>query len=427
MEDETNLRDYIHILLRHWRVIAAATLLAGVVALAVTSTFPARYRATAVVLITRALYEIQFSPEIPNLSEASSMQQLLTGNAALELATSDAVVQKVLLQVRDVLPADERNLFTLRKILEADTGGNPSIVNLRATSDNAQYAADIANAWASVYVGHLNDIYLQPGDQLTFFEGQLAQARDNLDEADQAITEFQKRNDSAILQAQLAAKQSALSEYLAMNESLIMLQQNVQDLQNQLARRPADAASSLGDDLAQLLLQVNAFSNQSSDLPFLLQVPGNGSLSDQTVGQQAAYLGELATTVESKQAEVKKQMEALPAEIKALQGQIQEKDIEATKLARQRDLADTVYMTLAQKAKETEISAQDSSRLVRLASTAVAPDRPMSRGRLMNTALGLMLGLIVSVVVVFAVEYLRKPAKESIDPRTEHQPSVEIA
>ena len=167
------------------------------------------------------------------------------------------------------------------------------------------------------------------------------------------------------------------------------------------------------------MLQVSAFSAQSSSLPIQLQMPSTGSLSDRTVGQQAAYLAGLAKTVESKQAEVKEQAEALPIEIKTLQGQIQETSTDAARLTRERDLAQTVYTTLAQKVKETQISAQDASGSVRLASGALAPERPMSRGRLKNTVLGLLLGLIIVVGGVFAVEYFREPAKMSSGVQSE--------
>ena len=72
------------------------------------------------------------------------------------------------------------------------------------------------------------------------------------------------------------------------------------NLQDQFAQRPADSPSTLGDDLAQLMLQVSDFSAQSSSLPIQLQMPSTGGLSDKTVGQQAAYLADLAKTIESK-------------------------------------------------------------------------------------------------------------------------------
>jgi hypothetical protein len=90
----------------------------------------------------------------------------------------------------------------------------------------------------------------------------------------------------------------------------------------------------------------------------------------------------------------------------------------------QRDLAQSVYTTLAQKVKETQISAQGISGSVRLAGSAVVPERPLSRGRLTYTALGLVLGLLVVMGGVFAVEYFREPAK--VDPGLRPEPdSVE--
>ena len=300
---------------------------------------PAKYQATALVLITRPLYQFQFSPAIQNLPDTSNAQQSqsLTGKAAVDLATSDALLQQVLLEVGDDLPAGKRNLFSLQRMLKARTGTDPSVLKLSVIDRDPQRVADIANTWTGLYVRQVNDLYGKSADQLTFFEGQLAQARTDLDQAEQALIEFQKRNDLAILQAQSSTKQSALGNYLGMNESLVLLQQNVKNLQEQLARRPADSPSSLGDDLAQLMLQVSVLSAQSSSLPVQLQMPSTGSLSERTVGQQAAYLADLAKTIESKQAEVKKQIEALPTEIKALQGQTQETGTEAARLTRQRD------------------------------------------------------------------------------------------
>ena len=180
-----------------------------------------------------------------------------------------------------------------------------------------------------------------------------------MDAADQALVEFQKRNDLAILQAQLSAKQNALANYLGMNESLVVLQQNVKNLQDQLARRPADSPSNLGDDLAQLMLQVNAFSAPSSSLPIQLQMPSTGGLSDRTVGQQAAYLADLAKTIESKQAEAKKQTAALPIEIKALQGQIQETSTEAARLTRAaRPGANCVHHSGAESQRDPDFGAR---------------------------------------------------------------------
>lgn len=414
MEDEIDLRVYINTLIRYWKLIAGLTVAAAVVAFAVTSLLPPSYQATAVIVITRPLYQFQFSPQIQNLENANT-QQLLTGKAALDLATGDAMLQQVLDAIGNDLPAKERTLTALRGMAKARAGGDPSIVNLVVNNRDPQRVTKIANTWANLCVQQINDLFGQSAEQLKFFEGQLEQARSDLDEADQGLVDLQKRNDAAVLQAQLTAKQNALSNYLTLNESLKLLLQNVHSLQDQLSRQPAGAQSTLGDDLSALALQVNALNNAQpnspipSSIPIQLQLPSTGSLSNKTVGQQATYLADLAKTIEAKQTEVKQQADALPTDIKALQGQIQEANTESARLTRQRDLAQTVYTTLAQKVGETRIAAQDTSGRVRLASAASVPDQPLSAKRLTNTAVAAALGLLAGVMAAFAIEYFKQP------------------
>ena len=52
MEDEIDLREYIAVLIKYWRWIVAASVLAAVVAFVVSSFLPRTYEATASVLMT---------------------------------------------------------------------------------------------------------------------------------------------------------------------------------------------------------------------------------------------------------------------------------------------------------------------------------------------------------------------------------------
>jgi uncharacterized protein involved in exopolysaccharide biosynthesis len=410
VEDEIDLRVYINVLIRYWRLIVGLTVVAGVAALVVSLLLPPQYQATAVVVVTRPLYQFQLAPGIENLPESTAGTQVLSGKAALDLAVSDAMIQQLLDQVGNDLPPEERFLVPMREMLKAAQGGDASIIRLTVTNRDPQRVAKIANAWASLYVRQVNDLYGQSSEQLKFFESQLAQAKSDLDAADQALVDFQNRNDAAVLQAQLTAKQSALSNYLNLNESLKLLQQNVRSLQEQLARQPASDPSTLGDDLSTLALQVNALNAQSS-IPIQLQLPSTGTLSNKTVGQQAVYLADLAKTIEAKQTEVKQQADAAPTEIMALQGKIQERNTENARLTRQRDMAQNVYTTLSQKVGETRIATQDTSGRVRLASAAAVPEKPAG-GKLKNTAIAAVLGLFLGVVAAFAIEYFKQPQVE---------------
>jgi succinoglycan biosynthesis transport protein ExoP len=227
VEDEIDLRVYINVLIRYWWLIVGLTVAAGIVAFVVGLLQPAQYQATAVVVVTRPLYQFQLAPGIQNLPEGAAGTQILSGKAALDLAVSDAMIQDLLDQMGSDLPSNERSLVPMRAMLKATQGGDATIIRLTVTNRDPQRVSKIANTWASLYVRQVNDLYGQSAEQLKFFESQLAQAKGDLDAADQALVDFQKRNDAAILQAQLTAKQNALANYLSLNESLKLLLQNV--------------------------------------------------------------------------------------------------------------------------------------------------------------------------------------------------------
>jgi uncharacterized protein involved in exopolysaccharide biosynthesis len=405
MEDEIDLRVYINTLLRYKWVILGVTLIAGVAAYIFISLQPPTYQAKALVAITRPLYQFQFTPNILNLTDKEAAQQF-TGKAGVELANSDAILRQVLDAVGPNLKPEERTLAVLREKIKATTSSDPSILVLSATNANPQTVAALVNTAVDLYVRYVNDLYGQSFAQEKFFEKQLSQARNDLDKAEQAATEFQKRNNSSILNAELTTKQSTFSGYLGLNESLKILLQNIRALKDQLSRQPAGNLSTLGEDIAALSLQI---STSTASMPIQLQLPNDGSnLSRKTNSEQAAYLAELSKTIEAKLIEIRKQIGAMPSTILMLQGQLQKVNTEMAQLNRQRDIAQNVFTALAQKAGETRITARETSGRVRVASYASVPDKPIG-GRLQKTAIALMLGFFLSVFGVFIIEYFRKP------------------
>lgn len=393
MEGDFDLRVYIDCAIRYRWLIAGLTVAAALVALVVTVFLLPAYEATAVVVLTRPYLDTGNAPA------------LLNGKAAIDLCNSDAVIQQLLDRVSADLQPEGRTLSKLKSMLTASTGRDPAIIKLTAKNSKPQLVAKIANTWADLYVHQVNNLYGQSEEMAGFFDQQVTLANGDLNKANQALVDFQSHNDVIILQAQLTAKQEALVNHLKMYESLKLLLQNVYGLRDQLGRQPAEAAPTLGDDVAALFLQISALNTQP-DIPIQLQLPSTGTLSSKTVGQQVAFLSNLAKTIEAKQTEIQTQTNQLPGEIMILQGKIQEARAEESQVTRQRDLAQSVYTSLAEKATVTRIAVRNSSGLVRLASNAAVPDQP-NAGRIRNTALGALAGLLVGVAIAFAIDYVR--------------------
>jgi len=381
MEEEIDLRAYILVLLKYWKWILGITVAAAAVALAVSFLLPPTYEATALVAVKSA------------------------SRAYLDLAEGDGVLEALFSRLNP-RPAEIQTLRDLRGMVKARAGTDPSVVRLTVRARDPQEAARIANLWAEIFVTHANRIYGASEEELQRLEGQLAQAQAALEAAEQALIEFQARNQASILEARLDSLKSDQDHYLADQRAITYILQDIQALREQLARQPGERPASLADDLTALFLQLKAFNAQAS-APIQLQVNSAESLSNKSIGETMALLNDIARALEAKSVEIKQRLEELQPQILSLQRQLQEIYTESDRLTRQRDLAKETYTALARKVQEMRIAVQGAQRTAELGSWAAAPEEPASPRKLLNTAVAGTLGLMLSTMGAFAAEWWR--------------------
>jgi len=401
MEEEIDLRVYILVLLKYWKWILGLTIAATVVALVVSFLLPPTYEATALVAIKAPLYVMNFDPrfQVPNQLPQPAYK------AYLDLAEGDEVLEALFSRLNP-RPAEIKTLRDLREMVKARAGTDPSVVRLTVRARDPQEAARIANLWAEIFVTHANRIYGASDEELQQLEGQLAQAQAALEAAEQALIEFQARNQASILEARLDSLKSDQAHYLADQRAITYILQDIQALREQLARQPGERPASLADDLTALFLQIKAFNAQAS-APIQLQVNSAESLSNRSIGETMALLNDIARALEAKSVEIKQRLEELQPQILSLQRQLQEIYTESDRLTRQRDLAKETYTALARKVQETRIAVQGAQRTAELGSRAAVPEEPASPRKLLNTAVAGTLGLMLSTMGAFAAEWWR--------------------
>ena len=404
MGEEIDLRAYIEVLLRHWKWIAGLAVLAAVVAFVVSSLLPATYEASAVVLVTKPRYQLQFDTRFTTDDAPPAYK------AFPILATSDAVLQQVVDSYTPSTAAEIEhwNLETLKEMVSASSEGDPSLVLLKVKSRSPDDAAAIANTWANVLTTTGNELYGGKRRDLLFFQEQMAEAKEALDDAEAALIEFQARDQSSILEAQLGSARQTQASYLASQRKILLIKEDIQALQAQLSEQPADQEASLADSLTALLLQIKAF-NAQSGTPIQLQIQSGEALSTKSTAEQMAFLKNLLTTLEAQSAEVAERLTELEPQILALQQELQQARIEENQLNRARDLAQETYLTLARKLAEARITAQESNGVLLVGSYAAVPAKPVGPRRLFNTAVAGMLGLMIGVFAAFAIEFWRQP------------------
>ena len=398
MDDEIDLRTYIGALLKHKYWIVGLALVAAAAGLIASLLSRPVYEATALVAVIAPSYTMQFDPRVQTTTDVSRPYK-----AYPALATSDGVLAALIDELGADLGSGTWTLTNLRKHLDAGNAADPSIVELQARFDDPARAATAANRWATLFVDRTNDLYGQDLRDLSFFETQLAEAQAVQSRAEQDLIAFQARNQAAILQARLDSQQDTMQEYLTHTLSLRLIVQDARSLQERLSAQDLASRGSLGDDLASLLLELDALNRGS--LPIQLQVSGQQRLTERTVGEQIAFLESLVKALENKQATLESETKALEPSILQLQEKVQQASVEQDRLVTARSLAEETFVTLSRKAAEARIEAQNTVGDVRIASQAVAPSRPVSPRKALNTAIGGALGLIVGIAGALAIEY----------------------
>jgi uncharacterized protein involved in exopolysaccharide biosynthesis len=402
MDQEIDLREYIVVLLKHKFWIVGLAIGAAVVAFVVSLLLPPVYEATALVAITKPKYEMQFDPRF----------ELVGGNllppyrAYPLLAVGDELLSTLIADLGEELSPGERSVEQLRDLLVAKNGADPSIVQLSVRDGDPQRAAKIANQWAVRFVQTANDLYAPSKAELAFYEQQQAGADADLARAEQDLVAFQAKNEAAILTVQLDNKHAALEEYLTVARSVEFIVQDAQVLRERLRSQDGGTAASLSDELTSLLLQVDALNR--AELPVQLQISIQQDLGDKTVGDQVAFLESLIGVLEGKQSVLEREARALEPDILDLQERLQRVQVTEKRLETVQELARDTFVALSRKVTEARIAAQDNTGEARLASLATPPAEPISPRELLNVAVAGALGLIIGVLLAFAVEYWRR-------------------
>ena len=444
MEEEIDLREYIEILLKYWKWIMGVAILAAIVAFVVTSMLPRVYEAQSDILVLKSKTEISFEPkyqtEITELSSQSGYQKTL-----VNLATSSGVAVSVLDQTEDTLPLEDQNIESLLQKIEVTNTGD--VISIKVTDQNPQIAADLANLWTRAYTQYVNNLF---GGESEALLGEIRQQAQDVGQiyeiaqndweqfsGDNQITFLQREinaqkkqaqelRNSANLEREAALKMLA-DEYQQLNQIDKWLQ-DAQTMRDHFAKPTSFASAKAGNALALMALQSKVLA-ASASLPLQLQL----NLAD--LSEQSTSVDDVDSLIEvlkTRQEQIEKSIAErsialtqdagdaglglnlekltktiadLDAETLILEEQLEAQKAKQRELKQIRDLTWENLSTIQRKLAETELTSQTTDTQIRIAASAVVPEKPTSSGRLMNTAIAGILGAMLAIFVVFAKEY----------------------
>ncbi len=215
-----DLRGIWDVLRRRWRAIIAVMLSFAAIAAIVSLMLPARYVATARILIDP--YGLQIVQNDLTSKPSQSENLLADVESQLQVITSDSVLSKVVAREHladdvefgkappsligealaliigsQAVPQDpaEKALRILRTRVQVQRPEKTFVINLSVSSRNPQRAAQIANAIASVYLEDQTQARSQAaGRAEQALTGRLNELREHARQSDAAVEEYKARN-----------------------------------------------------------------------------------------------------------------------------------------------------------------------------------------------------------------------------------------
>jgi uncharacterized protein involved in exopolysaccharide biosynthesis len=444
-EDEIDLRPYILALIHNWWRITLVAVVFTSVALGFSVLQAREYIATATILLTRSQASLNLAEQFPTVRE-NIYDPVSRMNALLTIAQSDAIALETLDSVSDKLPADERELEAIKDQVEVADRGDSILVS--AFAQNPELAAEIANTWAHRTILAINQAY-SGGQPLAEIQRRSSTAKQEYEDAQSALESFIRANQITLFQKKIEEANNLLSEavndrawqisyYYNRKQSMQDLKVKAEALKQQLGSGKRSSAGGIGDAIALLNMHSNAFgigetsnaralwlgetSNQvvpdnTAGMTFDLQLTELSSLDD----TPASYAQDLDRIIQQAESEISKSEEALnnlnqnlfqgedsdvieatSARIQELQTRLENEQARQRELASNRDLAWEAYQALIQKETEIENAAQTSNQ-VTLASRAIPPQNPASRGIVRNALLAGVLGGLLGIFRVFGI------------------------
>lgn len=305
--------------------------------------------------------------------------------------------------------------------LEVEPSRESSVITIKFTGTDPQFSAAMANAFAKTYIETSLDLRLAPARQTAaWFDQQITQLRENLDQAQQKLTSYQREKGlveseermdvetrrMGDIAGQMVAAQSAAFDASSRTRdsgSLPEVTNNpvVQTLKAQVAQgegRLADLARRVGvnhPDYQRTLAEVNSYKAKLAN-----------ELSTATRG-----VGATAGAARQRYNELSAAFAQQKAKLLALKQQREE----ASLLARDVENAQRIYDSALQRYGQSRMEAQSTQTDIAVLNPAVAPAEPSKPRVFLNILLSVFLGTLLGVGTGFLVELLDRRVRSGQD------------
>jgi len=428
------VRDLIGILIRRRKSIFITIGIFCMIAVAYDLLAPTWYESN---VNLRVKYNRSVNDSIGTLSQEEIMTQQIYTYA--EIVKGKTVVMEVVNKVYGDLPGEDQPDYEhMQKRIEAQPVKNTEILNVAVQGKTAEEAQALGNALVQTLLAHVSDMERSEGRETkTFIGQQLQEAKENLSKIEKEIVEYKEKNQiyavsdqtKNLLDQQFVLRKLLVDSQLAVKNNQAKLASTNEQIREEnpnfigdspLIQQYKGKLEDMEVDLIGLkkLYKSNhpkVESEQAAidDLKQKMEVEigkvARAELPSSNVIHQGVLQAKLQNEVDvaASQAQLtamNKEMAGMDAELK----DHPQKEQGLIKLLRDSAVAEQSYMDLAKSYDQARIDEVKEPTNVQVVDMPDLPEKPAKPRKLLNIAIGLLLGLFTGVTIACISETFYK-------------------
>jgi len=406
---------------------------------------PKSYTTTAKLIVGEAGNQANSDTQLPVLNALTGIGSGRSPETYVELIQETPVAQRVI---------DDLQLNTTPSALLGSVRAKPitntTILDLAVTWSSPQRSAQIANAFASIFVDRERElISSQAGSALSFLSSKLGPAEEAMNEAERELAAFEAAHTKAYINSQTQAALSTVSAVDArigqvevdrgqagaqLREIARQMETTARDIDSSASVNENPVVASLRIELAQVDTQLRAAQRQYTELhPTVIALRGQKASLESQIAQQPStivaghtvarnptyeHLDVLAASLRDQVASDDAQLRTLKTQLTSLTSTVQALPAESLQLAdlqRKTKLAEAVYTTVQQRYNDSSIAQAVSLSDVAITQPASAALAAVQPDLKLNTMLAVLVGLVLGVCGVFIIEFFDNTYKNERD------------
>ena len=427
------LQQFLLILRARWKIALLAFALTVATTVVVSMLLPKQYTASAAVVV-----DVRSPDPVSGLMLQGMMAPGYMATQ-VDIINSDRVAQAVVkglgMENSPAIQAQWREATQgkgqlrdwlaslLQKSLDVKPSRESNVISINYTGADPDFAAAVANAFAQAYIDVNLDLRVAPARQYaTFFDEQTKTAREKLEKAQQALSDYQQQNGITSTDERLDFETAKLNET---SSQLTGVQGQTTDSQSKRNSTKADTlaevmqsplVNGLKADIARLEAKLTESKvNLGANHPQIQRTESElGALRAQLDAETRKITSSIETTYQvSKQREA--QLQGALATQKARVLVLNKQRDELNVLRRDIESAQRAFEIVSQRASQTNIESQTNQTNIAVLNPAIAPPDPSKPKVFLNVLVSIFLGGLLGVGLALVLELTNRRVRSTED------------